>query len=85
MIKAVGDRVFIKLPPSKETTDGGIIIPRDGPNERTIGKVISVGEKVHLIKIGDQVFFHIFDDLPGPQEDVVIVRENSILGVIEDE
>ena len=85
MIQAVTDRVFIKLPPQKETTDGGIIISTDGPNERTIGEVISVGEKVHSVKVGDQVFFHIFDDLPGPSKDIVVVRENSILGVIENE
>jgi len=40
---------------------------------------------VHSVKVGDRVFFHIFDDLPGPSEDIVVVRENSILGVIEDE
>ncbi len=85
MIQAVTDRVFIKLPPQKETTDGGIIIPNDRPNERTIGEVISVGEKVHSVKVGDKVFFHVFDDLPGPSEDVIVVRENSILGVIENE
>lgn len=85
MIRAVTDRVFIKLPPQKETTDGGIIISTDGPNKRTIGEIISVGDKVHSVKVGDRVFFHIFDDLPGPSENIVVVRENSILGVIEDE
>lgn len=85
MIRAVTDRVFIKLPPESETTDGGIIIPRDGPNERTVGEVVSVGEKVKSVKKGDRVLFHIFDDLPGPEKDIVVVRENSILGVFEDE
>lgn len=85
MIRAVTDRVFIKLPPERETTDGGIIIPHDGPNERTVGEVVSVGEKVKSVKKGDRVLFHIFDDLPGPEKDIVVVRENSILGVFENE
>lgn len=85
MIRAVTDRVFVKLPPESETTDGGIIIPHDGPNERTVGEVVSVGEKVKSVKKGDRVLFHIFDDLPGPEKDIVVVRENSILGVFEDE
>ena len=85
MIKAITDRVFIKLPPEEEKTSGGIIIDYDGPNRRNIGVVISVGEKVRSIKKGDKVLFHIFDDLPGAEKDVVVVRESSILGVISDD
>lgn len=85
MIQAVADRVFIKLPPEKEKTDGGVIVPREGPNERTIGTVISVGEQVLSVKVGDKVLFHIFDDLPTPDKDIIVVRENSILGVVEND
>ena len=85
MIQAVTDRVFIRLPPEEETSEGGIIISHDGPNERTVGRVISVGNKVKSVKVGDKVLFHIFDDLPSPDKDVVVVRENSILGVFENE
>ncbi len=85
MIRAVTDRVFIRLPPETETTEGGIIVPHDGPNERIVGEVISVGDKVKSVKVGDKVLFHIFDDLPSAEKDVVVVRENSILGVFENE
>lgn len=85
VIQAVTDRVFIRLPEESETTEGGIIIRHEEVNERTVGEVISVGDKVKSVKVGDKVLFHIFDDLPSPDKNIVVVRENSILGVFENE
>lgn len=82
MIKAIADRVFVRLEP--ETTHSHLII--DNPqNQRVIGRVESVGERVRLVKQGDKILFHIFDELPSAEKDVVVLRENSILGVFEDE
>lgn len=85
MVKAIGDRVFVRLEKTPEKTQGGIILTDDFHQSRTVGLVESVGEKVTLVKIGDKVLFHIFDDLPSYDENVVVVRENSILGVFENE
>ena len=37
------------------------------------------------VKKGDKVLFHRFDELPTHDADLVVVRENSILGVYENE
>ena len=82
MIKAIADRIFVRLEP--EQKHNHLII--DSPqNQRTVGMVESVGERVKLVKKGDKILFHIFDELPSNEKDVVVLRENSILGVFEDE
>ncbi len=82
MIKAIADRVLVRL--EDETKPDHLII--DTPfAARTIGRVESIGERVTLVKKGDKVLFHIFDELPSPDKDVVVLRENSILGVFTDE
>lgn len=84
--KAISDRVFIRLEPKMEMTEGGIILTSDEyGQERTIGVIESVGDEVCSVKIGDRVLFHIFDELPSYDQNIVVVRENSILGVITDE
>lgn len=81
MVKAIMDRVFIRLEPVKAD---GIIIPDDVKNPRNIGIVESVGEDVKSVKVGDKVVFHCFDELPTPDRDLVVVREFSLLGIIDD-
>lgn len=85
VVKAIGDRVFIRLEKQESKTSGGILLPEAFENERTIGVVESVGSDVKMVKVGDKVLFHVFDDLPTPDKNVVVVRENSLLGIIEDE
>lgn len=84
MVKAVMDRVFIRLD-KQEKTEGGIIITETAEAPRIIGIVESVGDKVTSVKVGDKVLFHVFDELPTYDPDVVVVREKSILGVFEDD
>jgi len=85
LIRAIMDRVFVKLPAEKATTDGGIILCDGFENQRTTGEVVSVGKDVKSVKVGDKVLFHVFDELPMPEKDIVALRENSILGVFENE
>lgn len=77
------DRVFIRLEAEK-TTKGGIILTDSVDNPRTVGVVEGVGPEVKSVNIGDKVLFHVFDELPTYDKDVVVVRENSILGIYED-
>ncbi len=84
MVKAIMDRVFIRLD-KKTASDGGILLPETVVNERTTGVVESVGEEVSSVKPGDRVLFHIFDDLPTFDPEVVVVRESSLLGIFENE
>ena len=86
MVKAIMDRVFIKLDEPEKVS--GIILSEDVTNPRNIGRVVSVGPEVHSVKVGDRVIFHVFDELPvevPTVDDIVAVREFSLLGVIEDE
>ena len=80
MVKAILDRVFIKL---EEPKHNGIIMELD--NDRNIGVVLSKGEEVtDSVKVGDKVLFHKWDDLPSSEKDVVVVRESSLLGVFDE-
>ncbi len=81
---AIGDRVFVRLG-EESKSPAGILLPDNAERPRTTGVVESVGSDVRLVKAGDKVLFHVFDELPSPDADVVVVRESSILGVWEDE
>jgi len=82
--QAVGDRVFVRLA-AEEKNPAGILLPDNAERPRTTGVVESAGRDVRLVKAGDKILFHVFDELPSPDADVVVVRESSILGVWEDE
>lgn len=84
MVKAVLDRVFIRLDAKEKTTSGGIILT-DHEGEQTIGTVEALGPDVTSVKVGDRVLFHVFDELPSYDPEVVVVRESSLLGVFTDE
>jgi co-chaperonin GroES (HSP10) len=85
VVKAVMDRVFIRLDKQEEVTKGGIILAETIENPRTVGVVESIGDEVTSVKVGERVLCHCFDELPTYDPDVVVVRENSILGVFEDD
>ncbi len=85
MVKAVMDRVFIRLDPKPAATEGGIFLTDDHDSERTIGTVEGIGPEVNCVKPGDRVLFHVFDELPSYDPDVVVVRQNSLLGVFEND
>jgi len=82
MVKAIEDRVFIKLDEPEQPS--GLILRDDVTNPRTTGVIVSVGPLVKSVKEGEHVLFHVFDDLPTPDKDIVVVREYSILGVYEE-
>ena len=73
------DRVFIKPDEKKQ----GLIIIQDNDETKT-GVVVSIGDEVKSVKVGDRVIFFKWDDLPA-LDGLIAVRENSLLGVIEDE
>lgn len=73
------DRVFIKPDEKKQ----GLIIIQDNDETKT-GVVISKGDEVKSVKVGDRVIFFKWDDLPA-LDGLIAVRENSLLGIIEDE
>lgn len=77
MLKAIEDRLIIlpdKPLPHKLIMD----CPKNDYTNQ--GIVQSVGDKVTMVKIGDYVVFHRFDELPLPNDGLVVVRESSLLG-----
>lgn len=84
MIKAIGDRIFIRLDKDTDNSANKIIMDTKY-YPRCIGKIESIGNLVTSVKTGDHVLFHVFDELPTADKDLVVVRESSILGVFNDE
>ena len=76
LMQAVGDKVFVKML-RRTVSKGGIILPdtAGGIDPQKFGLVLSVGEKVEVIKEDDIVMFH----TRGGQ---VIVIENVIYAVV---
>ena len=81
-MKAIMDRILIELRES-EAQKNGIFLPETFLNVKNVGRVLSVGKDVKSVKVGDTVLFHAFDELPTINENIVAVRENSILAVME--
>ena len=81
MLKAVADRIIVKL---DESVQSALIMPDTEFNTRNSGVVLSVGDRVSLVKSGDRIVFHLFDELPLPEEGMVAIREKSVLGVYTD-
>lgn len=79
MQKAIMDRVFIKPDEKKQ----GAIIIEDTSRTKT-GVVVSVGDEVKSVKVGEHVVFYDWADLPA-LDGVLAVREGYLLGVLEDE
>ena len=59
-IQAINDMIVVEeVIKEEETTDGGIIVPSTIKMEpQKYGKVLSVGEKVKNVKVGDVIVFH---------------------------
>ena len=78
MYKAIMDRIIVCL---NECPQTNVITPENRTRNR--GKVIDVGERVHGVHKGDEIIFHVFDEMPLPKKDWVVVREKSVLGIID--
>jgi len=83
-LQTIMDRILIRLDKFDEQTQGGIILTdeKQAKIAKNIGTVISIGEQVKSVKIGDKVFFHSFSELPSLEDNTVVIRERSLLGII---
>lgn len=79
MLKAISDRIIVRLKNRQNET----ILFEDDKAYTNVGVVESVGEKVVGIKIGDEIVFHRFDELPLPEKNLVVIRQKSLLGLYE--
>ncbi len=92
-IRPLYDRVLVRrLEINEEKTAGGIIIPDAAKEKGHTAKVIAVGSgrvssegKVTSlqVKVGDVVLLGKYSGTEAGEKDLVIVREDEILGIIE--
>ena len=93
-IRPLQDRVIIKRLEEEEKTKGGIIIPDSAKEKPQEGKVIAVGkgkttEERKIIpldvKVGDKILFGKYSgsEVKIEGEELLIMREEDILGIIE--
>ena len=92
-IRPLSDHLLVKRVEPKDSVKGGIIIPDSakekpqealvkavGPGKREEGKVMPID-----IKVGDRVLISKYggSEITIEDEEVLIIREDDVLGVIE--
>jgi chaperonin GroES len=93
-IKPLGARVLVKRLEEEEKSSGGIIIPDTAKEKPQEAKVVALGtggkdDDGNLIeftvKVGDKVLISKYGgtDVKLDGEELLIINENDILGVIE--
>ncbi len=94
-IRPLQDRIIVKRVAEEEKTKGGIIIPDTAKEKPIEGKVVAAGngklqEDGKLrpldVKAGDRVPFSKYagTEVKLDGEELLIMREEDILGVLED-
>jgi chaperonin GroES len=94
-IRPLGDRVLIQRLEAETKTAGGILLPESAKEKPKEGKVIAIGEGRTLdngqrstfsVKKNDRVLFTSYagTEIKHLGEEYLIMREEDILGVIED-
>ncbi len=92
--KPLHDRVLVRRIEGEEKTAGGLIIPDTAKEKPQEGEVISVGEGARkdagelippAVKAGDRILFGKWSgtEVKIDGEDLLIMKESDILGVIE--
>ncbi len=92
-IKPLSDRVVIRPAPAEEKTSSGLYIPDTAKEKPQKGTVVAVGEgryengtKINMtVKEGDTVLYGKYagTEITLDGEEVLIVREADILGVLQ--
>ncbi|MCK9463874.1 MAG: co-chaperone GroES [Proteobacteria bacterium] len=93
-IRPLRDRVLVKRLESEEKTKGGIIIPDAAKEKPLEGKVMAAGSGKLLedgkirpldLKAGDKILFGKYTgtEVKVDGEEMVILREDDVLAVIE--
>jgi chaperonin GroES len=94
-IRPLQDRIIVRRVAEEETTKGGIIIPDTAKEKPIEGKVVAAGSGKVLedgkvrpldVKAGDRILFAKYagTEIKIEGKEHLIMREEDILGVIED-
>ena len=94
-VRPLGDKILIKRADPETKTDAGIFLPESAKDKPKEGKVLAVGngrlnkdtgEYIPFsVKKGDRVIFTSYagTEIKIGDEDILIVTEDDILGVID--
>ena len=88
------DRVLVRRIEGEEKTKGGLIVPDTAKEKPSEGEVMAVGEGARTeageliavaVKVGDRILFGKWSgsEVRLEGEDVLIMKESDILGVIQ--
>ncbi len=92
-IRPLHDRVVVKRMEEERTTSAGIVIPDSATEKPQKGEIIAVGNgkitdsgevRALDVKVGDKVLFGKYagTEIKVDGEDVLIMKEEDILGVL---
>ena len=93
-VRPLHDRILVRRVAEEEKTKGGIIIPDTAKEKPAEGEIIAVGNgkandkgeiRPLLVKKGDRVLFGKYtgSEIKIDGVDLLILREDDVLGVIE--
>ena len=93
-IRPLHDRVILKRMEEETTSAGGIVIPDTAAEKPMRGEIVAVGKGKRLdsgdvvaldVKVGDTVLFGKYSgtEVKVNGEDLLVMREEDIMGVIE--
>jgi chaperonin GroES len=93
-IRPLHDRVIVKREEEERKSAGGILIPDTATEKPVRGKVLAVGNGKILesgevrkldVKVGDKILFGKYSgtEVKVDGEDVLVMREEDILAVID--
>lgn len=94
-VKPLGDKILVEVLEAEERTKGGIILPDTAKEEKTEGKVISVGTGRFLdtgkiqpleVKAGDRVIFGKYsgDEILIDGKKHKVLKESEVLAIYQD-
>ncbi len=93
-IRPLHDRVIVRRMEEETTTAGGIVLPDSATEKPSRGEVIAVGPGKNndkgestpmAVKVGDTVLFGKYSgtEVKVGDEELLVMREDDIMGVIE--
>ena len=92
-IRPLHDRVIVKRLEEERTSPGGIVIPDTAAEKPMQGKIVAVGKgkvvdgKIQPldVKVGDKILFGKYsgNEVKVDGEDLVVMREEDVMAVIE--
>ena len=93
-LKALCDRVVIKMVEAEETTASGIILTASAQEKPQVAEIIEVGpggvvdgkEVTMMVKPGDVVIYSKYagTEVKLGEEEYIVVKQNDIVAIVEE-